>query len=142
MPTYKHAVQLSAIPNCPGKELQPCPGSGFRFAFKDASDERNLLPVAILDPDRRFEGKAAKEHCPAYGLSMFQTLTQLKSRAQLALKTSPNFLKRVGDHYLEFKLLADDGRVTKPTSSGHFEFYEYAGITLSARIVKHDGLAP
>jgi hypothetical protein len=72
---------------------------------------------------------------------MFQTLTQLKNRAKLALKTSPNFLKRVGDHYLQFALQANDGRVTTPSTYGHFEFYEFVGTSLSTRVVKHESLA-
>jgi hypothetical protein len=110
----------------------------YRFAFSDASNESNFLPVAKLQPSRTLpDGRPVVECCEGWSLSMYTTLDKLQSKAKKTLKTSPQFLKRVGDCYMQIKLTAACGVHTDPNNSGHFDFFERATFDCSKAIVNH-----
>lgn len=66
-------------------------------------------------------------------LSMYSTLPALERRARAGVSTAPNFLKRVGDRYVQVALIGT-GRQTEVSRSGHFDFHEYTNFNYSASI--------
>lgn len=135
---FKYARQLRAIGDCPPSGCQSCDGIGFRFASSNAADARNFKPVAVLTPNRKFRsGLLAKRCCTAYALSMYQTFDHLKAAAKKGLKNSPQFLKRIGGHYIELHIKPHDGRTTNPGASGHFDFFESASFVATGALKSH-----
>ena len=128
---YHNEIQL--IATCPPPSAKSPLGYGYRFAFEDLSDSRNHLPVAKISPSR-FINEPPKVCCSALALSMYSTLPNLQKRAEAGVKNSPNFLKRVGNRFVQLNL-SGAGRQTDVSNSGHFDFHEYTHFNFSACVM-------
>ncbi len=132
----KYAVELSKLANCPPPTKSEY-RNGFRFAQSNKGDLKNFQPVAILSPSRLSKLDRAA-CCSAYALSMFDTYANLLAKAKSLRKSNPNILKSIGDHAIEFQLEATDGRHTvKNSSTGHFDFHEFADFNAASHVLSH-----
>lgn len=77
-----------------------------------------------------------------YALSCFETLEGLKQLVKRMSKTSPQFLKRAGDHYAKMSIRNTDGMFTKPNAKSHFDFHEYITFVATTSVVEHGTLVP
>jgi hypothetical protein len=139
---YKYAEDLSRIADCPEKPNFKQIAVAFRFAHADLNSSANFLPTALLQPDRTVHGhKPIRDCCVGWSLSMFTSLEALEDRARKTIKTAPNFLKRVGDHYSQLKLSAVCGVHTAPSSNGHFEFFERTSFDGKSAVISRGKLS-
>ena len=138
--TFRYASQLSKVPSCPPPASTQV--VGFRIVFEKIDHPKNFKPLAILEPKRKVNGRPITDCCSGYGLSMYCSIQQLRAHVRAVLRTSPLFLKKVGDHYAEIQLSAADGRCSIPSGKGHFDFFEYSGFVATAAVAQHDPITP
>jgi hypothetical protein len=138
----KYAKNLKTISACPPVAAEQLDVTAFRFSFADKADQRNFQPVAIMQPSRLVCGHPIADCCSGYALSSYTSLTELQSRAKAGLRTSPLFLKRVGDHFAKFQISSNDGLCTQPGGSGHFDCHEFANFDGHAATTDHGLLLP
>lgn len=125
----KYHAQLQAFSNCPPAGNSGI-GIGYRWCFEDINDQRNSLPVSMLNPDGR-------RCCNGYALSMFTTLDQAVARFNSLKNRFPEYETRVGTHYAQVRLRAEDGRSTPASNDGHFDFHEYTTFRLASSVLEH-----
>lgn len=134
----KYALEIKEIAKCPSQPHFSSIGMAYRFAHSDVENEKNFLPIARVQPDRSLPGgKPVGECCEGWSLSMFTTLDALQDKAKKAIKSSPQFLKRVGECYTQLKITSSCGVHTDPSSSGHFEFFERATFDCRKAVINH-----
>lgn len=136
---FKYHTEFSGIDNCPPPAAENPATMAYRFAQSTLSDPNNSLPPIKIKPDRFAYGRP-QQCCSGFGLSMFTSLPALRSRADKALKNSPNFLKKLGNHYVKISLTKSSGRQTKADSNGHFDLYEYSTFDFSKSVLEHTPL--
>lgn len=136
----KYALELQQVCDCPPASSQNPDCNAYRFAFDRL--EKSFTPIALLNPQRTVCGRPVVQCCEGYSLSMFETLEQLRKMAQAGLNRAPNFLKRIGDHFVHLKLTEVDGVRTLPNSKGHFEFFEATAFDGPTRSLTHQRLFP
>jgi len=137
----KYATQISGIKGCPPPALSPPKtGTAFRFAWSDKNALKNFVPPALIDPSRLIGGTPINMCCRYFALSFFTTLDNLRLRATNGLKTNPNLLKLLGDHFLEAQLDGACGLATQPSDSGHFGLFEFDSFKLKSAVLKHEPL--
>lgn len=125
--------ELQVIEGCPPAISTAPLLYGYRFAFSDLKHPNNSLPVAKINPSR-FVNESPKQCCSGLALSMFSSLTCLQKRAAEGLKTSPKFLKRVGNRFVHLNITGV-GRQTEVSKSGHFDFHEYISFNFDECIL-------
>jgi len=140
-PKLKYISEITKIAGCPPMSCQGSACQGYRFAPASLSDKA-FLPVALVTPQRILRGRPITQCCTAYSLSLFQTLDQLRKRAEEGKKTAPNFLKRVGDHFVRLDISASDGVSSAPNGHGHFDFFERVTFDALKCVVEHGELMP
>ena len=132
--SFKYHSTISAISNCPPSASGSPLSVSYRFCHADLKHPSNTLPIAEIHknslPPRR-------PNCSSYALSMFVSLETLKARAKAGISNSPQFLKKIGDHYVKIELSSTAGRQTVPNSDGHFDLHEYASFNLHAAVQEH-----
>ncbi len=141
--TYKYSIEVQNIPNCPAsgmQNIQAAPIVAYRFCSSDLNELNNRLPAARLTPSRELKGTPITTICSAFALSMYDSLGNLTNKARSALKSNPQYLKRIGDHYIEVRITQADGKCTIPNTSGHFDFFEYQGFNIITAIISHQVL--
>ncbi|MGC4062943.1 MAG: hypothetical protein QM749_19725 [Aquabacterium sp.] len=136
---FRYHADLRLLPSCPPSVAADSVSVAYRFAFADLSDARNKLPVSKISPSR-FVNETPKKCCSGLALSMFQTLPQLTERAAKGIKHAPNFLKRVGDHYVQLDI-HEYGRQGGCNGEGHFDFFEYTSFVYEQQVLAHARLA-
>ncbi len=137
----KYAAEIKDIAKCPLRPNFAQIQSAYRFALADVESIKNYLPIALLQPERTLPGsKPVKDCCAGWSLSMFTSLEALQSKARKTIKTSPKFLKRVGDHYAQVKLTDACGVHTGPNSEGHFDFFERSTFDGRQAVLSHGPL--
>jgi hypothetical protein len=133
----RYLTELNALPTCPPPVCQEPVSMGYRFATANLADQNNALPVLKINPNRFLN--EPKLCCSGLALSMYVTLPQLNDRARKGVKNNPNFLKRIGDHYVQLTI-ADLGRQCEPSSVGHFDFFEYTSFQFAQQVISHGRL--
>ena len=137
----KYAYEIKHLSGCPEQPTYANVGIAYRFAQATVEHQDNFLPIARLQPLRVAPGgKPVVDCCEAWSLSMFTTLSALQAKAKKVCKTSPKFLKRVGEFYTQVKLTPQCGVHTQPNSSGHFEFFERATFDGVKAVIHHEKL--
>jgi hypothetical protein len=136
----KYAHEIKQVCDCPPASSQSVDCYAYRFAFDKL--DKSFTPVALFNPQMTVSGRPVAHCCEGYSLSMFDTLEQLRKRARAGLDRAPNFLKRIGDHFVRIKLTALDGIRTPSSSNGHFEFFEAATFDGPSRSLAHARLFP
>ncbi|WP_141684909.1 hypothetical protein [Burkholderia stabilis] len=136
----RYATEIKQLAACPPKGVSALDIVGFRFAFEDIEHPDNYLPVAVVKPERAIAGQPVTQCCTGYSLSVFDSLESLARKAQKALKTSPLFLRRVGDHFIRLKITPDAGVCTVPSDSGHFDLFEADSFSCRGAVLSHERL--
>ncbi|MBO2977506.1 hypothetical protein [Burkholderia pseudomallei] len=136
----RYAAEIKRLTCCPPTDAQALNIVGFRFAFEDLEHRDNYLPLAKITPERAIAGQPVTECCTGYSLSVFNSLDALASRARKVLKTSPQFLRRVGDHFVQLKITAEAGICTAPNNSGHFDLFELDTFSCRGAVLVHERL--
>ena len=140
-PQLKYSANIQKIDGCPPVECVSVDCQPYRFAFAKI-DNRAFTPVALINPQRTLRGRPVAQCCTCYSLSVFQTFEQLKARALEGLKNSPQFLKKIGDHFIRMDIRSVDGACTTPTGTGHFDFFEFATFDGPDSVREHGKLMP
>jgi hypothetical protein len=140
MPPLKYQNDIKKIVGCPSATCVPADVVCYRLVFSDISHRKNFLPVAILEPNRQISSSSIQQCCSAYALSVFKTLPQLKGHVAKVLKSAPQFLRKVGDHYVELQVTVNDGACGEYRSSGHFSFFEATGFSPAKAVRSHQKL--
>lgn len=134
----KYTARLKETTDFSSISCTPANGKGYRFVTSNLGDTNNFLPVALIQPGRVLNGGIPIESLSSgYALSMFDTLAGLMKKTRIALKASPLFLKRVGDHYAELQLSNADGICTAPAATGHYDFHEAIDFTPITVVTTH-----
>jgi hypothetical protein len=71
---------------------------------------------------------------------MYVSADTLKARVKKIIKTSPQFLKKVGSYYAQLDIKKSDGGCGAPNSEGHFGFFESVGFDAQKAVTKHEAL--
>lgn len=130
---YQNVIQVfdPGCKNCPPVDSAERRLTAYRWTKNPVTAEC-IRPPGILKPGRieRAHGKSKK--CKLVGLSLHRTQDE-SAAAYKALSQTVSMMAEVfGDHIAEVHLLPTHGRSSAPNSSGHFDFYEYAGVDLLA----------
>lgn len=127
--SYKYDSQIEPLDNCPPESAQQQEKTGFRFVFADIGNEKNFLPVSMLNPKRQL---AQSSKCSGYALSMFDSLVNARKKYNNLSKSHPNIGKTLGTHIARGTIASTDGLVTETNAQGHFDLYEFSNCDLSA----------
>lgn len=73
---------------------------------------------------------------------MYGDPQQLRNLILRMEKTSPNFRKIVGDHFVKLDMREHDGRRTAEDKFGHYNFYEYTTFDAHSAVQEHGPLFP
>lgn len=138
-PQLKYSAEIKSISGCPPTSCTGAARVGFRFAPAKLSHEA-FLPVALIKPQRILKGRPITQCCTGYSLSLYQSLDQLKKRAEAGIKTSPLFLKRIGDHFVRMTVGPQDGVSSVAAADGHFDFFEYVAFKGLDSVEEHGAL--
>lgn len=136
---FKYHVEMAPLEGCPPPASIAPLGVGYRFATAVLTDSRNNLPPYKINP-HRWVGERRSLCCSVFALSMFATRDALCQRARAGLLASPQFLKRLGDHYVQVSLAPGSGRQTQASNGGHFDLHEYKGFNLANAVLAHEKL--
>jgi hypothetical protein len=139
--SLKYFAQIQKISGCPPHACQGTTCKAYRFAGSKL-DSNSFLPIALITPQRNLRGRPVNQCCTGYSLSFFQTLDQLRERAKEGIKNSPNFLKRIGDHFVCMKIAVTDGISTAVSKDGHFDFFEFVSFDAEKSVEEHRRLVP
>lgn len=104
---------------------QPRERAAFRFVWNPV-DSSSFVPVAlrISRPPQR-TNRRSQPSCSAYGLSMFATEAQARSRFSTLEESNREIRKSVGTHIASVALSTTHGVQTPENSLGHFDLHEY-----------------
>lgn len=130
----RYRSEMEGLISCPPAPSTSPRTVGYRFATSDLADANNALPVIKINPSR-FVGEH-KPCCSALALSMYLSLPALINRARKGVKSNPNFLKRLGNHYVEVNI-SSLGRQCEPNNEGHFDFFEYTSFNFRQQVLSH-----
>ncbi len=138
--TYKYQEYLDKYPDCPPESYTELSMSAFRWVFEEGHEKEggSFLPVSLINPRRINSFDEDSKKCESYGLSMFDSLRNARSRFFLLRKRVKELEKRVGKWVAELKIEKEDGVGSQPTnnkSRGHFTFHVYKSVNLSEKIV-------
>lgn len=100
----------------------------FRYVFKDIEDERNFLPINVLNPEN-----IEKFGCPGWALSFYSDLNKAKKRYSTILSDRPKAYKKLGTYLANGILQKADGISNKEEDSGHYSHYEYIDVELKSK---------
>jgi len=137
---YKYEEQLAEHKPCPPRSLTCFAGTAFRFNGEQI-DGSAFLPQAISNA-QILAGKEKSHCCSLFALSMYESLEKLRNKAQIALETQPNMLKRLGTFFVEIEIKDCDGERTKANTFGHFDFFERSCFEATSAIKAHAKLLP
>jgi hypothetical protein len=137
---FKYHVEFAPLAGCPPAPSRHTQRVGYRFATSSLGEVCNRLPPYKINPTR-WIGSRRGLCCSVFALSMYGTRDALIQRARVALLASPQFLKRIGDHYVELTLAPESGRQTTMTPAGHFDLYEYRGFDFMASVQVHEKMS-
>lgn len=132
--SFKYHSNISTLKNCPPTVSGLPLAVGYRFGDSDINHPNNGLPVAVKNKNNSTHHRP---NCSSYALSMYVSLDTLKARARCGVNYSPQFLKKIGDHYLKIQLSESSGRQTAPNADGHFDLHEYSSFNLQAAVQEH-----
>lgn len=127
---YKWAAELAQIEGCPPGDVLPGRGDAYRFVHELIEDERNFTCVAKLNPARKLR---PGDLCSGLGLSMFATRESAIRRYRSLLATNRNLPKTLGSKLAVGTLEPGDGRMSKPSASGHTDLWQAEEADLPAR---------
>jgi hypothetical protein len=126
----KYGSVIASIPGCPPTKCEPCSREAFRFVF-DPICARSFVPVALMKPSRGFANDGLL--CVAHALSFFTTQDLAIATYSRVKKGHRQISNKIGSHLATGRLEAADGIATKPSSTGHFAFFEEEGCDLVSR---------
>lgn len=126
---YKYGIEINKLDNCPPADTQERNGEGYRFVFDEIGDERNFLPVLVLNPKRQI---TQTQECSGYALSFFDTLENARRKYESLLRSHRNIGKTLGTYIASGWISNADGFVSPTNAGGHFNLFEFSGCDLSA----------
>jgi hypothetical protein len=133
--TLKYGVYMQQLPQCPPATFTPATGQGYRFLTSGTPGPSDFLPLLFLPNPRTLPGSTNR--CDAYGLSLFDSVANLKAKIA-ALGAGRKRFKSRWTHYALIALNPSHGLRGNPDSTGHFTLYEYANANL-LQAVAHVG---
>ena len=80
--------------------------------------------------------------CSLWGLSMYESLEQLRNMIRRVERTNKNFRNLVGHYYAELALTSSDGQRTTASASGHFDLHPSDSFDPVACVRCHKELPP
>lgn len=134
--TFKYHVEIRQILVCPPNHAKCRDAAGFRFVRADLTHPANALPPAKINPARTVNTRPITSCCTAFALSLFDSVSNLRSHARKLQKSSPQVLKAIGDHYAKVVITPQCGETTVPDARGHFDFFEYADFDLIKSVIE------
>jgi hypothetical protein len=123
---WKYASYLATFSDCPSRDAKPRERMAFRFVWNPLA-QSSFIPVAFRPPRR-----ANRLSCSHYGLSMFATEAQARTRFAELEEKFPEIRKTAGTHLACVSLTVDHGVQTHENSAGHFDLHEFKGVDLVA----------
>lgn len=137
----RYHTELSQIEGCPGPR-GAFDGPGYCMVHESLQHPENFVPKAVLDPGRLQTASSCKYRCALWGLSMFESLEQLKKHITRVERTTRNFRKLVGGYYAELHLKPSDGVRTTSSNSGHFDLHPSTSFVPKECVRAHEVLQP
>lgn len=129
MSKWKYAKSLGDHDDCPPKSLRKVNMAAYRFVGNPIA-EGHFLPTAHV-PGARQPGDVLR--CTDYSLSMFNDKAKALAALTRLLTKYRQIANRMGSWIGKLHIREDDGEASKPSRSGHFEFFEYEGCNLQSR---------
>ena len=119
---YKYEIKIQSICNCPRDPYYPIQTKGYRMVNANQWDKKNYLPRNI-----KFNNSHANNsiNCTDLALSFYISEKKLLAVALNSNRYGKNLYKKLGDHFVEIALDQFSGMQSKPSSSGHFDLYEF-----------------
>jgi hypothetical protein len=133
---YKYGYGLVTHPNCPSGATATFSERSYRIVHADIKDQRNFLPKAILEPHM------GTKCCQAWGLSLYDSVAQVRSKIEQVEKRVRNWRKKVGDCAAELALGVTHGARTPSSNDGHFTFYEFHSFDPEKSVTAVEKLFP
>jgi hypothetical protein len=133
---YKYGYGLATHENCPSGANATFSEHSFRIVHANIRDERNFLPKAILEPSM------GTKCCQAWGLSLYDSVAQMRSKIEHVEKRVRNWRKKVGDCAAKLALNAIHGNRTPSSKDGHFTFYEFHSFEVEKSVLAVEKLFP
>lgn len=135
---FKYEPDVMHLPECPPVECKPCNRECYRFTFDVIEHPNNFLPVAKINPARKFPDDTVC--CSAHALSFYETKDAAIKAFSDLLNKFKQARKAVGSHVAKGTITEDDGGVTEIDDKGHFDLFENDGIDWVPRFEIIEGL--
>lgn len=117
--------------NLPSGLTNPINIEAFRWIF-DNETESNHLPIYLHRPQRFIQAREKKSlKTSGFALSCYDNESNAENNFNRHSKSHPNFWKIVGNSISRGTIEDPDGRITIPSSSGHFDLYEFVECNLN-----------
>lgn len=130
VPQWKYASDLASRVDCPPSGSQPRDRTAFRFVWNPIGPD-SFVPIAFR-PSRAPQRTNRRGHssCSAYGLSMFISEAQARTRFAELEEKNREIRKTIGTHLASLALTTAHGVQTPENRDGHFDLHEYQGADL------------
>jgi hypothetical protein len=128
---FKYSQFINQLPDCPPSYYRMQEIMAFRFVYANINDQNNFLPALIKNPRRKLAGSG--QECIGYGLSLFNSLGQAKSRYQQLRQNFKNIDKTIGTHIADGLIQKQDGVLSDPDANGHMTLHESDEADLSTK---------
>jgi hypothetical protein len=125
--TFKYAAEMASLACCPPSDVVPCDREVYRFVHKEIADTRNFMCVRKLSPTRKLK---PEHRCSGLGLSLFVSEEKAIKRYKELKSYIPNLEKTLGNSLAAGIIKPDDGRMSLPSTNGHFDLWEAEGANL------------
>ena len=130
---YKYEEDINSIPSCPPRACRQRNVTGYRIVFEDVNRPENFLPVLKREPRRLNFMSTDALRCSGYALSFFASFEQAQAKFQEIDSNHPNWAAKNGDCIAEGEITSNDGLVSEPNGTGHFDLHEFEGTNVSQR---------
>lgn len=137
----KYQEYLEKFPNCPSSDFTEFERDAYRWTKKPLT-ANDFIPINLINepPPRMLDD--SDKMCMAYGLSMFDSLSNSISKYQklynnFRIHQKEQFIQDKGSYIALLKLTKDDGVADIPNENncGHFTFHEYSHTSLDAQVL-------
>lgn len=125
----KYHNELQEIPSCPPPSCQARKMTAYRYVFSPV-DVDGFIPQGMKSPGRISASNDNQFKCSLMGLSMFVSQHDAEARFRYLKGKYKNLKKTLGSHLAVGQLTPSMGVASVACSSGHFDFFEFQGISL------------
>ncbi|HHG3336601.1 hypothetical protein [Vibrio parahaemolyticus] len=128
----KYQTEMDSIQNCPPNAKEQIDQEAYRLVREPLNSD-SFLPPGIMKPSRAEAETREERKCSFYALSLFTTERNAEKHYNKLKGKYKNIENTIGSNIAVGRVEQHDGYATKPTRSGHFDFFENTSCDLAKK---------